>query len=59
MSHAAAATPADAAAQPQAHGGPAHWDDLSSFVRFLENKGQLRRVTREVDPNLEISAIAQ
>ena len=52
----AAATPADAAA---AGGIPAHWDDLASFVRFLEQRGELRRITREVDANLEVSAIAQ
>ena len=52
----AAATPVEA---PAAGGIPAHWDDLGSFVRFLEQRGELRRITREVDANLEVSAIAQ
>ena len=60
MSKIAAATaPPDAAAPGRGEGAPAHWDDLSAFVRFLEQHGQLRRITREVDPNLEVSAIAQ
>jgi menaquinone biosynthesis decarboxylase len=33
--------------------------DLQSYVAELERTGQLRRVTVEVDPYLEISAIAQ
>ena len=53
---ASVAVPADAAA---VGGIPAHWDDLAGFVRFLEKQGELRRITREVDPNLEVSAIAQ
>ncbi len=32
--------------------------DLSAFITLLEKKGQLRRVKTEVDPYLEISAIA-
>ena len=62
MCRATAAAAADAAAQgPQAGApaAPAHWEDLRSFVRFLEQQGQLKRITREVDPNLEVSAIAQ
>jgi 4-hydroxy-3-polyprenylbenzoate decarboxylase len=63
MSHAAVtATPGDGTAQGARAGGdgaPAHWEDLASFVRFLEQRGQLKRITREVDANLEISAIAQ
>ena len=54
-----AATPADAAASVRGEGGPTHWEDLTSFVRFLEARGQLKRITREVDPVLEVSAIAQ
>jgi 4-hydroxy-3-polyprenylbenzoate decarboxylase len=38
---------------------PAHWDGLGPFVRFLEQRGQLKRIAREVDPLLEVSAIAQ
>ncbi len=38
---------------------PASWDDLASFVRYLESRGELRRVSREIDPVLEISALAQ
>ena len=38
---------------------PAHWDGLGPFIRFLEQHGELRRVAREVDPVLEVSAIAQ
>ncbi len=38
---------------------PAAWDDLGGFVRFLEARGELRRVSREIDPVLEISALAQ
>jgi 4-hydroxy-3-polyprenylbenzoate decarboxylase len=34
------------------------FSDLQSFLRLLEDKGQLRRVPAEVDPILEISAIA-
>ena len=40
-------------------GIPARWDDLASFVRFLEARGALVRIAREVDPVLEVSAIAQ
>jgi 4-hydroxy-3-polyprenylbenzoate decarboxylase len=40
-------------------GVPAHWDSLGAFVRFLEERGELRRITREIDPVLEVSAIAQ
>ena len=38
---------------------PAHFDSLRDFVRFLEARGQLRRVQREIDPVLEVSEIAQ
>ncbi|HTB56445.1 MAG TPA: UbiD family decarboxylase domain-containing protein, partial [Polyangia bacterium] len=38
---------------------PAHWDDLATFVRYLEQRGELRRITQEIDPVLEISALAQ
>jgi 4-hydroxy-3-polyprenylbenzoate decarboxylase len=40
-------------------GVPPHFDDLGSFVRFLERHGELRRITREIDPVLEVSEIAQ
>ena len=33
------------------------YDDLREFMEMLEQKGQLVRVTREVDPILEINAI--
>lgn len=33
------------------------YDDLRQFMDMLEQKNQLVRVTREVDPNLEINAI--
>ncbi|HVV48964.1 MAG TPA: menaquinone biosynthesis decarboxylase [Polyangia bacterium] len=56
------AAPAPAAA-PSAGGSteavPAHWDDLAGFVRYLEQRGELRRVKQELDPVLEISALAQ
>src|SRR4051794_14539924 len=42
-----------------ASGVPPHFDGLRDFVRFLEARGQLRRITREIDPVLEISEIAQ
>jgi len=38
---------------------PAHFDSLRDFVRFLEARGQLRRIQREIDPVLEVSEIAQ
>src|SRR5947209_4937038 len=38
---------------------PTHWDDLGTFVRYLEQRGELRRITQEIDPVLEISALAQ
>jgi len=63
MSHAVVTpSPANGSAQGAAAGGagaPAHWEDLSSFVRFLEQRGQLKRIPRAVDPVLEVSAIAQ
>src|SRR5215467_12924257 len=40
-------------------GVAAHWDDLRTFVRFLEEHGELRRVSREIDPVLEVSEVAQ
>ena len=33
--------------------------DLQEFVRFLEKNGQLERVRREVDPELEVTEITQ
>ncbi|HEX2656780.1 MAG TPA: menaquinone biosynthesis decarboxylase [Polyangia bacterium] len=44
---------------PSASGVPPHFDSLRDFVRFLEERGQLRRITREIDPVLEISELAQ
>ena len=32
--------------------------DLGSFVRFLEEKGELIRITEPVDPHLEVTEIA-
>lgn len=37
---------------------PGPFRDLSSFVRFLEEKGELKRITAEVDPALEVTEIA-
>ncbi|MDR3686321.1 MAG: UbiD family decarboxylase, partial [Coriobacteriia bacterium] len=31
--------------------------DLREFIALLEKKGQLKRITAEVDPNLEIGEI--
>src|SRR5438093_3141411 len=33
--------------------------DLQEFVRYLEQKGQLKRVRAEVDPELEVTEITQ
>jgi len=33
--------------------------DLQSFLRYLEQKGQLKRVRTEVDPELEVTEITQ
>ncbi|MEA2700321.1 MAG: 4-hydroxy-3-polyprenylbenzoate decarboxylase, partial [Myxococcales bacterium] len=38
---------------------PAHHDNLRDFVRLLESRGELRRITRQVDPYLEITEISQ
>jgi UbiD family decarboxylase len=35
------------------------FDDLQEFVRYLERKGQLKRVRAEVDPELEVTEITQ
>ena len=37
---------------------PLSYPDLQSFVQALERAGQLKRVGAEVDPMLEVSAIA-
>jgi 4-hydroxy-3-polyprenylbenzoate decarboxylase len=55
----AAATAGEGPAEIATGGVPAHWDDLGTFVRFLEQRGELHRITREIDPVLEVSAIAQ
>jgi|CZKU01.1.fsa_nt_gi 4-hydroxy-3-polyprenylbenzoate decarboxylase len=34
------------------------WDGLGAFVRALEERAELVRIRRRVDPNLEVSAIA-
>ena len=34
------------------------FEDLRSFVRALEEQGQLKRIEAEVDPELEITQIA-
>jgi 4-hydroxy-3-polyprenylbenzoate decarboxylase len=36
---------------------PRGWEDLRSFLASLEDRGELHRVTAEVDPRLEIAAI--
>ena len=36
---------------------PRGWEDLRSFLSSLEERGELQRVTAEVDPRLEIAAI--
>jgi len=33
--------------------------DLQQFIRFLEGKGQLKRIRVEVDPELEVTEITQ
>ncbi len=35
------------------------FDDLRAFLKLLEDKGQLVRVTREIDPHLEITEICR
>ena len=42
--------------KPNAAGIPVH--DLQSFVRFLEEKGELIRISEPVDPVLEVTEIA-
>ena len=32
--------------------------DLQSFLKLLEKEGELKRVTEEVDPELEVTEIA-
>ena len=32
--------------------------DLRSFISFLEQQGELVRITQEVDPNLEMTEIS-
>ena len=32
--------------------------DLRSFIAFLEQQGELVRITQEVDPNLEMTEIS-
>ena len=32
--------------------------DLRGFLKLLEDRGQLRRITAPVDPDLELAAIA-
>ncbi|HEY7744755.1 MAG TPA: UbiD family decarboxylase, partial [Desulfuromonadales bacterium] len=36
---------------------PRGWEDLSSFLSCLEDRGELHRIMAEVDPRLEIAAI--
>ena len=33
--------------------------DLQKFIHFLEQKGQLKRIRVEVDPELEVTEITQ
>src|SRR4029079_9760913 len=57
-----AAVPASPAEKPTDKTGeavPAHWNGMADFVRFLERHGELKRISREVDPYLEVSEIAQ
>jgi len=35
------------------------FDDLQEFVRYLERQGELKRVSTEVDPELEVTEITQ
>jgi 4-hydroxy-3-polyprenylbenzoate decarboxylase len=35
------------------------FDDLQQFVQYLEQKGQLKRIRAEVDPELEVTEITQ
>jgi len=37
---------------------PASRRDLRGFLALLEQRGQLRRITAPVDPDLELAAIA-
>jgi 4-hydroxy-3-polyprenylbenzoate decarboxylase len=46
-------------AAPQPAALPPHFDSLADFVELLESRRDLRRITREIDPVLEISEIAQ
>ena len=39
-------------------GGPVAFDDLREFLRLLEKSGELVRVKAEVDPDLEITEVA-
>lgn len=36
---------------------PRGWEDLSSFISSLEERGELHRIRAEVDPRLEIAAV--
>jgi 4-hydroxy-3-polyprenylbenzoate decarboxylase len=56
---AAAADPSADARDGATDAVPAHWDSLTTFVRYLEQRGELRRITQEIDPVLEVSALAQ
>ena len=46
MTRCAATARRGAAAAGSTDAVPAHWDDLASFVRYLEQRGELRRITR-------------
>lgn len=35
------------------------WKDLRGFVSFLEERGELKRIKKEVDPKLEISVYSR
>src|SRR5207245_7756590 len=35
------------------------FDGLQDFIRYLEQKGELKRVRAEVDPELEVTEITQ
>ena len=39
-------------------GGPVAFEDLREFLKLLERSGELARVKAEVDPDLEITEVA-
>src|SRR6266700_1359457 len=57
--HATAPASTSTSSATASDGVPAHHDSLRDFVRLLEERGELRRIAREVDPFLEITEISQ